>query len=99
MYKEQVNNNSCYWEIACSSDLQAKLEHPSLEPLLRPVTRLEDVVRGRAMNHLRRDGLLMAEEVTDRQSPYFNDRDKFALDRYKFSICLDCRKVLTLLEL
>ena len=60
---------------------------------MRPISQLEVEIRAKAMLKLKRDGLLFAEEIMDRGSPYFNDRPRFAMDRYEFDMCCECKKV------
>ncbi|KAH3845987.1 hypothetical protein DPMN_088282 [Dreissena polymorpha] len=59
---------------------------------MRPISQLEVEIRAKAMLKLKRDGLLFAEEIMDRGSPYFNDRPRFAMDRYEFDMCCECKK-------
>ncbi|WAR20044.1 MYCB2-like protein [Mya arenaria] len=70
----------------------AKLKHPAIRSMLQSVTGLEEDITDKAMLMLRKDGLLFAAEITDRESPYFNDRDRYALDRYQYYMCVDCKK-------
>jgi len=66
------------------------IEHPALEEELKPIRELKVVVQQKSSQRLEFEGLSKAKEVTDPSSKFFNNRDRYAMDRYAYFMCAKC---------
>jgi len=66
------------------------IEHPALEEELKPIRELKAMVQQKASQRLEFEGLSKAKEVTDPSSKFFNNRDRYAMDRYAYFMCAKC---------
>jgi len=66
------------------------IEHPALEEELKPIRELKAVVQQKASQRLEFEGLSKVKEITDPTSKFFNNRDRYAMDRYAYFMCAKC---------
>ncbi|KRY47660.1 E3 ubiquitin-protein ligase rpm-1 [Trichinella britovi] len=68
------------------------MQHDSLRQLLEPHQRLYDEVLQKALTRLQYDRLQRCDELTNANSPFYNQPGLFALDRYAYYLCYKCRR-------
>jgi len=66
------------------------IEHPALEGDMKPIRDLKAAVQLKASQRLEFEGLSKAKEVTDSSSKFFNNRERYAMDRYAYFMCFKC---------
>ncbi|KRZ20205.1 E3 ubiquitin-protein ligase rpm-1 [Trichinella pseudospiralis] len=68
------------------------MQHDSLRQLLEPHQRLYEEVLQKALTRLQYDRLQRCDELTNANSPFYNQPGLFALDRYAYYLCYKCRR-------
>lgn len=61
-----------------------------MEEELKPINELKAEVQLKASQRLEFEGLSKSKEVTDPSSKFFNNRDRYAMDRYAYFMCHKC---------
>ena len=72
---------------------QCNIDHPLLVDLLKPIQKLYEDVRRKALMRLEYEGLHKAEAITTRGARFYKDPAGFAMDRYAYYVCFKCTKV------
>lgn len=70
---------------------KAQIDNPGLKDLLDPIKALYEEVKRKALMRLQYEGLEGSPEITSQTSPYFNNREQFAMDRYCYYPCYKCK--------
>ena len=61
--------------------------------LLKPIQKLYEDVRRKALMRLEYEGLHKAEAITTPGARFYKDPAGFAMDRYAYYVCFKCNKV------
>lgn len=67
-----------------------RIAHPALRALLEPLTKLEEVVRKKALMRLSYENLDKSPEVSSPDGAYYRDPLGYALHRFAYYLCAKC---------
>lgn len=70
---------------------KAAINHVDLAELLKPIRELEDEITIKAMERLKFEGLEKNPEIIEKGGQFFEDPEGFAMDRFSFYRCYDCK--------
>eukprot|EP00753_Platysulcus_tardus_P003806 PLAT12492.32.p1 GENE.PLAT12492.32~~PLAT12492.32.p1 ORF type:complete len:3532 (+),score=1996.96 PLAT12492.32:1397-10597(+) len=68
------------------------MSHPGLTDLLDPITSLRDKVAAKAVMRAKYEELDKAPEVRDPGSRFFGDLEAYAMDRFAYYMCHECKE-------
>jgi E3 ubiquitin-protein ligase MYCBP2 len=69
------------------------MDHPELQSLLNPIYELYEEVKRKALTRLQYEGLEKSDQIINSASPYYNNPEQFAMDRYCYYSCFKCKRV------
>jgi len=70
----------------------AEIEHESLRIVLQPMKDLKEAVKDRALKRLQYMKEENAKEITEKNSPFYNNPTAYAFKRYCYYLCFKCNK-------
>jgi hypothetical protein len=68
------------------------ISHPMLEGMIKESLAIRNIVQKKAVERLQFEGLLGSKELKAKKSPYFKNPEKFAMDRYVYYQCYQCKE-------
>lgn len=67
------------------------MDHPALNKDIKPYLKLKELVKAKALQRLKYEGLDKDLDLTDPSSPYCGKPAEYAIDRFAYYPCYRCK--------
>lgn len=75
---------------SCKQEIEAP-HNPQIADMLEEVSKLEEDIRGKALERAKHEGLDKDERLKKPDDQYFNDLEKYAMARLSYYTCYECK--------